>query len=340
MIPNSGWAPYESQVPINPGNNDLSVTLLPAVTAGPAGPQGPQGPQGPPGPQGPEGPAGPAGPQGPKGDRGEAGPAGPQGVAGPTGPAGPQGPAGPEGPTGTQGVPGPAGPPGPQGLPGSADAWSRTGNALTSSNDEFLGTTDPTDLVFKTNNTPRVIIGKDGRVDFGNSSLYANVIFDRMNMNYYLDLAGTNSLFSLNVKNVNVSGTLTKSAGSFKIDRPLYPDTKYLYHSFVESPDMMNIYNGNIVLDENGEARVHLPYWFEALNKDFRYQLTCIGGSAQVYVAEEVKDNTFKIAGGRANVKVSWQVTGIRKDTYANAHPIVVEEEKPTSEQGTRLSRK
>ena len=44
---------------------------------------------------------------------------------------------------------------------------------------------------------------------------------------------------------VDVDGNLSKAGGSFKIDHPLDPANKYLYHSFVESPDMMNIYNGN-----------------------------------------------------------------------------------------------
>jgi hypothetical protein len=50
--------------------------------------------------------------------------------------------------------------------------------------------------------------------------------------------------------------------------------------------------------------------------KDFRYQLTCIGGSALVYISEEIKNNRFAIAGGKQGLKVSWQVTGIRKDPY------------------------
>jgi hypothetical protein len=95
-----------------------------------------------------------------------------------------------------------------------------------------------------------------------------------------------------------VIGNLSKGGGSFKIDHPLDPANKYLYHSFVESPDMMNVYNGNVVLDANGEAVVVLPDWFEALNRDFRYQLTCIGGFAPVYIAEEIANNQFKIAGG------------------------------------------
>jgi hypothetical protein len=117
----------------------------------------------------------------------------------------------------------------------------------------------------------------------------------------------------------------------------LDPEGKYLYHSFVESPDMMNIYNGNVVLDEHGEAWVELPGWFEALNRDFRYQLTCIGGFAPVYIAEKIQHNRFKIAGGKPGMEVSWQVTGIRQDPWAEAHRIPVEEVKPPEEQGTYL---
>ena len=133
---------------------------------------------------------------------------------------------------------------------------------------------------------------------------------------------------------VHVSGNLSKTSGSFKIDHPLDPANKYLYHSFVESPDMMNIYNGNVVLDANGEAVVELPDWFGVLNRDFRYQLTCIGGFAPVYIAQKVQNNSFKIAGGQPRMEVSWQVTGIRQDAWANAHRIPVEVEKPERERG------
>ena len=134
---------------------------------------------------------------------------------------------------------------------------------------------------------------------------------------------------------VSVSGTLTKPGGSFKIDHPLDPANKYLSHSFVESPDMKNVYDGVVTLDARGEATVSLPQWFEALNKDFRYQLTAIGAPGpSLYIAAEVSGNSFKIAGGAAGGKVSWQVTGIRHDAWANAHRIPVEEMKPEAERG------
>jgi hypothetical protein len=137
--------------------------------------------------------------------------------------------------------------------------------------------------------------------------------------------------------NVNVTGSLSKGGGSFKIDHPLDPANKYLYHSFVESPDMMNIYNGNVTTDAQGNAIVVLPEWFEVLNRDFRYQLTVIGQFAQAIVSSEVANGHFSIQTDKPNIKVSWQVTGIRQDRWANAHRIPVEEMKPEEERGFYL---
>ena len=125
--------------------------------------------------------------------------------------------------------------------------------------------------------------------------------------------------------NLDVGGMLSKGGGSFKIDHPLDPANKYLYHSFVESSDMMNIYNGNVTTDANGLATVQLPDWFQALNTDFRYQLTVIGQFAQAIVASKVANNQFRIQTDKPNVEVSWQVTGIRQDAFANANRVQVE---------------
>jgi len=134
---------------------------------------------------------------------------------------------------------------------------------------------------------------------------------------------------------LEVEGIIWKYGGGFKIDHPTDPANKYLYHSFVESPDMKNIYDGVVTLDTKGEANVTLPDWLEVENKDFRYQLTAIGAPGpNLYIAEEISSNQFKIAGGVAGMKVSWQVTGIRQDAWANAHRFPVEEEKSASEKG------
>ena len=55
-----------------------------------------------------------------------------------------------------------------------------------------------------------------------------------------------------------LSGAITKAGGGFKTDHPLAPAGKYLYHSFVESPDMKNIYDGTVVTDADGRAVVEL----------------------------------------------------------------------------------
>jgi hypothetical protein len=83
---------------------------------------------------------------------------------------------------------------------------------------------------------------------------------------------------------------------------------------------------------------VELPQWFEALNGDFRYQLTPVGGPApELHVAEEISHNRFKIAGGEDGMKVCWQVTGTRRDRWAAANPFAVEQEKSDEERGKYL---
>ena len=137
---------------------------------------------------------------------------------------------------------------------------------------------------------------------------------------------------------VHVSGLLTKAGGGFKIDHPLDPATRYLIHSFVESPDMKNVYDGVVTLDPNGEAMVELPGYFEALNRDTRVQLTAVGSPApDLHVKTKVAKGRFRIAGGTAGQEVCWQVTGIRQDAFAEANPIVVEEAKPAAERGLYL---
>ncbi len=151
------------------------------------------------------------------------------------------------------------------------------------------------------------------------------------------DLAGAFTGDVIVNGDVDIVGNLTKGSGAFKIDHPLDPTNKYLYHSFVESPDMKNIYDGNVTTDAGGVAEVVLPDWFEALNKDFRYQLTVLGQFAQAIVAEKIKDNRFKIRTSLPNVEVSWQVTGIRQDAFAEKHRIPVEGLKPEKERGSYL---
>lgn len=126
--------------------------------------------------------------------------------------------------------------------------------------------------------------------------------------------------------NLRVQGILYADTKQFVIDHPLDPENKLLHHASIESSELKNLYDGTVVLDDNGEAWVTFPDWFEALNMEFRYQLTPIGASApSLFIAQEVSDGQFKIAGGPANLKVSWMVTGVRHDTFAREHPMQVE---------------
>lgn len=139
--------------------------------------------------------------------------------------------------------------------------------------------------------------------------------------------------------NAHVNGTLSKSLGTFLIDHPLDPANKTLAHSFVESPEMLNVYSGVVTADARGRATVRLPSYFAALNGDLRYQLTPLGDPApELHVAQEVEAGRFRIAGASPGQRVSWQVSGVRQDAYAKAHPIRVEARKPARWRGRYLN--
>ena len=137
---------------------------------------------------------------------------------------------------------------------------------------------------------------------------------------------------------VSVSGNLTVSGvKNFKIDHPLDPENKYLYHAAIESSEVLNVYSGNVITNAIGYAVIALPEWFEAINRDFRYQLTVVGVFAQAIVADEIRNNHFRIRTNAPGVKVSWQVTGVRSDAVMRTHPFKAEEDKPERERGTYL---
>lgn len=124
---------------------------------------------------------------------------------------------------------------------------------------------------------------------------------------------------------------------NFKIDHPADPENKYLYHAAIESDKRYNKYSGNITTDANGEAIVELPEYVELINKNFRYNLTVIGTFAQAIVSKEVSDNKFVIRTDEPNVKVSWELTGVRNDPYAKQNPYEVEVEKEEDAVGRYL---
>jgi hypothetical protein len=139
--------------------------------------------------------------------------------------------------------------------------------------------------------------------------------------------------------NVEIDGDLNVTGTkNFKIDHPLDPENKYLYHAALESSEVLNMYSGNVITDQNGDSVVNLPDWFESLNKDPRYQLTVIGTFAQAIVAREIQDNRFTIKTNVPNVRVSWQVTGVRSDIGTRQHPFRAEQDNPERERGSYLN--
>jgi hypothetical protein len=264
---------------------------------------------------------------------------GAQGPAGPKGATGATGPAGPKGATGATGPQGPAG----NGLTtvdhdktitGSGTSGSPLGvnqdNALFYNYGEYAAVYAADYSNNEGNGVTGVsLTGPDGGYAYMGAGVFAQ--------GYYGIYADGNPYAGLFNGDVYVSGNLGKSGGSFKIDDPIDPENKYLYHSFVESPDMMNIYNGNVVTDGTGTAIVTMPDYFDALNRDYRYQLTVVGQPAQAYIASKMAERAFTIKTDKPNVEVSWQVTGIRQDAWANAHRIPVEESKAETEKGHYL---
>jgi hypothetical protein len=294
------------------------------------------------------------------------GPAGPAGPAGPQGPKGATGATGPQGPAGTISLPF-SGSASENAFPVLQVSNSSTGGSDSSDSADGIagygggpnsiglagrgvvgyGGTAPT----STSGTGGIgVVGMGGVNDFeGDDSIGGTGgefigspggSFGGDGIDVYAGSGGIGILASSDfyagefIGDVFVEGTLIKSSGAFKIDHPLDPENKYLVHSFVESPDMMNIYNGNVVTDGSGTAIVTLPGWFESLNSDFRYQLTVMGQFAQAIVQSEIAGNRFTIRTDKPNVKVSWQVTGIRQDAWANAHRLPVEQDKSAKEKG------
>jgi hypothetical protein len=136
---------------------------------------------------------------------------------------------------------------------------------------------------------------------------------------------------------VSITGTLHKGGGGFRIDHPLDPENRYLSHSFVESPEMLNVYRGTVTTDDSGEVTVPLPDYVEALNEHFTYHLTVLGEIGAATVTQPVQENGFRIRSDRPGAEVCWLLLGVRRDPWATAHRIPVEEDKDGDARGRYL---
>ena len=234
-----------------------------------------------------------------------------------------------------------------------------------------FGTKSNHSLSFFTNSsTPRMTIGTNGSVGIGTTSPLTNTRLNVIASGFDMAVRGTSTdgtgvlgrstdgtgVYGYSAGSDGVTGYSTSGyAGAFignvrifgtccaapviyaQIDHPLDPANQYLQQALVESPDMKTIYDGNVTTDAHGDATITLPAYAQALNGDFRYQLTVIGQFAQAIVATKIKGNHFTIKTDKPNVEVSWQVTGIRTDPYAVQHRVQPELAKPAAERGKYL---
>jgi hypothetical protein len=122
------------------------------------------------------------------------------------------------------------------------------------------------------------------------------------------------------VGDFDVSGSLTKGSGSFKIDHPLKPDTHHLVHSFVEGPQADNLYRGVIDL-HNGRATIDLDDWFGmtpgtflALNRDIQAFVNNADTWDNVRAKVMGSHLVIECQNPESNAKVSWLVIGERQD--------------------------
>jgi len=133
----------------------------------------------------------------------------------------------------------------------------------------------------------------------------------------YADGGGANRYGGFFDNDLGSSGVKT-----FLIDHPLDPSNKLLKHFSMESPEVLNMYRGNVVLGPNGEGIVALPSYFESINnQNYSYHLTPVGAPAQLYVKQEIVNKEFVIAGGTPGMKVSWTVYAERNDPYLQQNP-------------------
>jgi len=133
--------------------------------------------------------------------------------------------------------------------------------------------------------------------------------------------------------NMGASGTKP-----FRIDHPKDPTGKYLQHFSAESPDVLNMYTGNVVTDANGSATITLPDYFGEINKDPRYSLTVIsvGGTdfVQAMVVQKIQNNRFVIRTSKPATEVSWEVKAVRNDLWVRTYGAPVQVEKLGLERG------
>jgi hypothetical protein len=127
---------------------------------------------------------------------------------------------------------------------------------------------------------------------------------------------------------------VTGTKSGFRIDDPADPANRTLSHTPVETDRFTVVYSGNVRTDADGRAAVRLPAYAERVAGNWRYQLTPIGTFGQAIVGREMRNGAFVVRTEHPRTKVSWTVTGTRRDPYARKHPFKAVRSKAGRERG------
>ena len=203
---------------------------------------------------------------------------------------------------------------------GTADVASRGNNARTNGGIGVEGV--------GYNGVSGITSQEDGYGVFGQNTSTTSTTYDEVGVGGvggFVGVEGQSASGGYGVASLDRIYAMTDLASggtkTFMIDHPLDPANKYLRHFAIESNEVLNVYRGNVICNELGEAVVVLPSYFSAINVDFSYQLTPIGAPAGLYIKSKVKDGQFIIAGGTPGMEVSWQLYAQRNDAYMQNTP-------------------
>ncbi|WP_089682516.1 hypothetical protein [Catalinimonas alkaloidigena] len=237
-------------------------------------------------------------------------------------------------------------------------SWALTGNDVNTG--EFIGSKNAADLVFKTDNTERMVLSAAGRLGIGYTSAAMpdsnHVSVGEATGDAHAAVAGYASGKAIGLLGINrgdgaavlgqgargVVGQQTRtnagdaavfangellSSGTQGIvmDHPADPTGQMLRHFALQSNEVLHVYRGRATLDGSGSLTVTLPAYFADINGlTYTYHLTPIGKHVDLYVQTEVSGNTFEIGGGTladAGTVVSWVIYVDRDDAYLQAYP-------------------
>jgi len=128
---------------------------------------------------------------------------------------------------------------------------------------------------------------------------------------------------------IREEGSTSPKYKAFTIDHPVEPASKVLRHFSAEAPEALLIYRGSAQLDDNGEALVTLPDYFDLLARNPQVQLTPVGQAVPLALKERFTGNLFTVI-GPAGIEFDWLVTAERDDPKARLERLErpVEEEK------------